>query len=297
MNQARERAAVVALLGLGRAPWRGLAERLEQATSAEALLREEPPPSSAQATLFDAGAPQAGALLDEAESALRRWEAEGFQLITVRDPSYPDNLREVHDRPPAIFVAGRLAEADARSVAVIGSRQASEDGLAAARTLSRYLVAERFVVVSGLAAGIDTAVHTAALAAGGRTVAVIGTGLRQSYPSANAALQAELARDCAVVSQFLPDAPPAPDHFRQRNAVMSGLTRGTVIVEASERSGTRVQARLALAHGRPVFLRRSVLDHDWAQEMSQRPGVHVIDGPADVTAQLQRLETSGERED
>ena len=144
-------------------------------------------------------------------------------------------------------------------------------------------------MVSGLAAGIDTAAHEAALAAGGRTVAVIGTGLRHSYPPENAALQRRIAAEGAVVSQFWPDAPPSRTTFPLRNAVMSGLALGTVVVEASFRSGARLQARLALAHGRPVFLWRAVLDEPWAREVAQRPGVHVIDEPAQVMETVERL--------
>jgi DNA processing protein len=217
------------------------------------------------------------------------WEAEGIKLVGVLDRDYPENLRAVHDRPPLIFVAGELTPQDARSVAVIGSRKATDQGLAAAGAMAGHLVEREFTVISGLAAGIDTAAHNAALDRGGRTVAVIGTGLRHVYPPENAALQRRIAAECAVVSQFWPDDPPSRQTFPMRNAVMSGMALATVIVEATHTSGTRVQSRFALEQGRPVFLRGSLLDQGWARELATRPGVHVFDDPEQVSATVERL--------
>jgi DNA processing protein len=154
------------------------------------------------------------------------------------------------------------------------------------------LTSAGYVVVSGLAAGIDTAAHEAALATGGRTVAVIGTGLRHSYPPQNAQLQRRIAAEGAVVSQFWPEQPPTRLSFPRRNAVMSGCALGTVVVEASPRSGARLQTRLALAHGRPVFLWRALLDQPWALELAQRPGVYVIDEPGQIVETVERLDTT-----
>jgi DNA processing protein len=144
-------------------------------------------------------------------------------------------------------------------------------------------------VVSGLAAGIDTAAHRAALEVGARTVAVIGTGLRHAYPPENAALQRRIAAGAAVVSQFWPETPPARASFPMRNAVMSGFALATVVVEASHRSGARLQTRLALAHGRPVFLLAPLLAQTWARELAQRPGVHVVTEAAQITTTIDRL--------
>ncbi|MGA9860433.1 MAG: DNA-processing protein DprA, partial [Solirubrobacteraceae bacterium] len=296
VTPVRERAAVVALLQLGRRPWSQYADRLEAAQSVEELLRAELAADGEPPRLFGTETLDPESILDDAAQSLSAWAGEGISLITVRDQDYPANLREVHDRPPVLFVAGQLAAGDERSVAVIGSRHASREGLAAARTIATELTAAGYVVVSGLAMGIDTAAHTSTLAYGGRTVAVIGTGLRHSYPPQSAALQARLASESAVVSQFWPDAPPSRESFPQRNAVMSGISRGTVIVEASARSGARVQARRALAHGRPVFLRRVVTREAWAGELAASPGVHVIDEPAEITAALRLLEVDSDDE-
>lgn len=273
---------MLTLLRGGRRPSSAYAELVEEAGSAIAVLEAE---HSQEATLLDPTETDlAGAI-----AAVERWQARGFRILTVLDADYPDNLRGVHDRPPLIFVAGRLLERDARGIAVIGSRAASRAGAAAARAIAARLVDDGYTVFSGLAAGIDTAAHSAALARGGRTVAVIGTGLGRSYPPQNAELQQRIAGRCAVVSQFRPDAPPSRQSFPMRNAVMSGMALATVVVEASERSGARTQARLALAHARPVLLVSSLLAQPWAREFARRPGTHVVHNPAEITAIVTRL--------
>ncbi len=228
-------------------------------------------------------------LIASATADLAGWQERGFRAVTVLDPEYPDNLRGVHDRPPLLFAAGRLHQRDERSVAVIGTRRASPEGLERAQTFARHLADCGYTVVSGLAAGIDTAVHDAALAARGRTVAVIGTGLAHCYPRQNTALQRRLAADHAVISQFWPDTPPSRRTFPIRNATMSGLALATVVVEAGERSGTRTQARLALNHGRPVFLTAAVTSQPWARQLEHKAGVHAVAYPEEITATLERL--------
>jgi DNA processing protein len=210
-------------------------------------------------------------------------------MVSVLDPGYPANLRMVHQRPPVLFLRGTADGRDATAVAIVGTRQPSARSLDQARQLATGLATRGIPVVSGLAAGIDTAAHTATLAAGARTVAVIGTGIDRVYPPPNTALQEEIAARGLVISQFLPGSPPTKASFPMRNAVMSGYTLATVVVEAAARSGSRIQARLALEHGRHVFLMRTLLEHDWARDYAQRPGVTVIDTAADVFAALQRL--------
>jgi DNA processing protein len=189
-----------------------------------------------------------------------------------------------------VFIRGRLAKQDSRSVAVVGARQATPAGLERAKSTADHLVDSGYTVVSGLAAGIDTAAHAAALARKGRTVAVIGTGLSRAYPPQNASLQREIANRGAVVSQFWPDSPPSRRSFPMRNAVMSGIALATVVVEASHTSGSRLQARLALAQGRPVFLLAELVEaQPWARECAQRPGAQVVQDPAEITAALNRI--------
>jgi DNA processing protein len=290
MRTAREGAALVALLRLGRRSWGQYADLVDHAGSAVSTLRQELADSDGQTSLLpeDPEPAIASALIE-----LERWRADGIRLVTVLDSDYPDNLRAVHDRPPLIFVAGRLDPADQRAVAVVGARRASPAGLERAREIAEHLVHRGYAVASGLAAGIDTAAHSAALSAGGRTLAVLGTGLAHSYPPENAALQRRIATECAVISQFWPESPPSRQSFPMRNAVMSGLTLGTVIVEASPTSGARIQARRALSHGRPVFLHETLLNQAWARELADRPGTHVVQSAAQITSAIERLYSSG----
>ncbi len=228
-------------------------------------------------------------LLATATADVLRWSAQDIRLLTVLDRAYPENLRAVHDRPPLIFVAGEISQSDSRSIAVVGARRASPHGIAIARQIATHLVDRGFTVVSGLAAGIDTAAHTAALAAGGRTLAVLGTGLSNTYPPQNTNLQLQIADKHAVISQFWPDAPPTRQTFPARNATMSGLTLATVVIEATHRSGARGQAHRALNHGRPVFLAPDLMRQPWAQELARRPGVHLAASPEAITETIERL--------
>jgi DNA processing protein len=282
----RERAAVLALMARRKVQWNRLAGAIEEEGSALALLEEME--GGEESRLFDVEG--ARVTLDQLEEQVISYEQEGIRLITVLDATYPTNLRMVHDRPPALFVRGRLSTADERSVALVGSRKASTAGLEKAAEIAQVLVAQNYAVISGLAAGIDTAAHRATLAADGRTVAVIGTGLRHSFPKQNAELQERLGRESAVISQFWPGQEARKWTFPQRNAVMSGFARATVVVEAGNMSGARMQARLAIEHGRPVFLLRSLLRHKWAQTYAEsRPGTYVVESGKEITKHLGRL--------
>ena len=287
---------MVVLLRTGQRPWSEYAGLVEELGSAVAVLGTEPPSRNAQTALFpesDDG-PNTHELLRRAHLDLGRWDARGIRLVTVLDPDYPPNLKAVHDRPPMVFIAGRLTGADARGVAVVGARKATEAGLQTASDIAEHLAESGYTVISGLAAGIDTAAHTTALAKKARTVAVIGTGLARAYPPENQLLQEKIAKNCAVISQFWPDSPPSRRSFPMRNAVMSGVALATVVVEASETSGARMQARLALAQGRPVFLLASLTrTQPWAQNYARRPGTHVINDPTEIAAILDPLTASG----
>jgi DNA processing protein len=288
---------MVALLRTGRRPWGEYAELVEELGSAAAALQRAlavEQETDHQTSLLPAHATPREDHLARAREDLERWSAQGMRLVTVLEPDYPANLRAVHDRPPMVFVAGHLTPEDARAVAVVGARKATSAGLARARTIADHLMASGYTVISGLAAGIDTAAHTAALARNGRTIAVIGTGLARSYPPQNQALQREIADRCAVISQFWPDSPPSKRSFPMRNAVMSGIALATVVVEASHTSGARMQARLALAQGRPVFLVKDLVDtQPWARQTAARPGTHVVGQPREITDALELLTAPG----
>jgi DNA processing protein len=287
-----ETVALVALLRIGRRPSPVYSELLESGDSAHDLLEHElGEDDHGQGTLVPAGEP--GQLLTAAAADIAAWEAAGIRLLTILDHSYPLNLRAVHDRPPLLFVAGSTRHDDARSLAVIGSRTPSAAGIERAQAVAAHLTASGYTVVSGLAAGIDTAAHATALAGGGRTIAVLGTGLYHSYPPENAGLQRTITAQGAVVSQFWPDSGPSRRSFPMRNGVMSGLALGTIIVEASHTSGARVQARLALAHGRPVMIARQLLDQDWARALAARPGTKVFAAPEEITETIEQLTQPG----
>jgi DNA processing protein len=192
--------------------------------------------------------------LAAARDLLPRLARDGIQVVCRHEPGYPSLLAQIHDPPPALYFRGDLQATDDPLVAVVGSRRASPYGLAVARVLARDLAAAGVTVVSGLARGIDAAAHGGALAATrGRAVAVLGSGLDVIYPPEHRRLAAAVMSRGALVSEFPPGTPPLARNFPRRNRVISGLARGTVVVEAAAGSGSLITARLALDQGREVY--------------------------------------------
>ena len=185
-------------------------------------------------------------------------DGNGDVILRRGKPGYPARLAATADAQQLLFVRGRVDVLELPAIAIVGAREASDAGRARARKLARLLAQCGIAVASGLARGIDTAAHRGALDAGGITFAVIGTPLTRCYPSENAELQRRIGEVGAVVSQFAPSAKTRPSCFPMRNATMSGLTLGTLVVEASENSGSLIQARKALEQGRRLFIPRSV---------------------------------------
>ncbi len=182
-------------------------------------------------------------------------ERVGATLVTLRDARYPPLLRQIYDPPPFLWVRGRLDAADEAGVAVVGTRKATDYGRRAAEHLADGLARAGVTVVSGLAYGIDIAAHRAALAAGGRTVAVLGSGVDRIYPSRHGAFVRQLLDEDrgAVVSEFpMGTAPDAPN-FPRRNRLIAGMTRGTLVVEAREAGGALITACMALEQNREVW--------------------------------------------
>jgi DNA processing protein len=274
----RERAALVALLRRPEVSWSGAALDVQETGSAAAVLDR----AVAQAEGLLAGEGTCDALIDRAADEIAAWQGSGITVRAFFDDDYPERLREVREMPPVLFARGALLPDD-RAIAVVGSRDASSDGLRIARAAATTLARRGVTVVSGLAKGIDTAAHRAALDAGGRTVAVIGTGICRHYPAENRQLQDHIADVGLVISQFWPDSAPTRQSFPMRNAVMSGYAAATVVVEAGARSGARIQARLALQHGRPVVLTSQVMRHEWARAFAEKPGVYVARGTVELT--------------
>jgi len=210
------------------------------------------------------------ASLEAARVEVDRWEAEGLDARTLLQLSYPGNLQAVFDKPPLLFVMGHWDDGlDRRAVAVVGTRTATPEGCKRAYRLAFKLASAGITVISGLAKGIDAYAHRGALRAGGRTIAVLGTGILKRYPRENASLADEiLASGGALVSQFFPAQHPTKWTFPVRNITMSGLSLATVVVEAGATSGAKLQAEAALIHGRSVFLPSSlVTGHPWARAM------------------------------
>jgi DNA processing protein len=280
-----ERAALVTLLRArpAGATWPEITAEVLERGSAMELWNQQ-----GQADLFSSGPDD---LVAAAQRDIRAWTADGTRMLTILDADYPERLRGIHQAPPVLFVRGHLRQTD-RAVSIVGSRAASEAGLKDAAAIARAVVDTGVTVASGLALGIDTAAHTAALAAGGRTVAFLGTGIHRSYPQENGQLQDEISAKGLIVSQFWPDAPPQKHNFPMRNAVMSGYGLATVVVEAGETSGSRAQARMAVEHGRPVILADRVFDANrWARALASQPGVHVASSVSDIIAIVSKLDS------
>jgi DNA processing protein len=178
---------------------------------------------------------------------------KGVATLDLADEHYPAWLRTIPDPPPVLYCDGSLEPGDRQAVAIVGSRQATPYGLRVTDALARELSRLGFTIVSGFARGIDAAAHRAALASGGRTVAVLGCGLDVDYPSGHASLRTEIAGSGAVLTEFAPDTAPFATNFPRRNRIISGLALGVVVVEAAEDSGSLITARLALEQGREVF--------------------------------------------
>ncbi len=179
--------------------------------------------------------------------------ANQVRLLPFTDPLYPPLLLEISDPPPLLYVAGAVECLSDPQLAVVGSREPSREGLLDAAQFAAELAAAGFVVTSGMAYGIDAAAHGAALAAGGRTVAVLGCGIDIVYPPVHRQLAASIRASGALVSEFPLRTPPRPQQFPSRNRIISGMSLGVLVVEAALRSGSLVTARLALEQNREVF--------------------------------------------
>ncbi|HEV8693403.1 MAG TPA: DNA-processing protein DprA [Lysobacter sp.] len=219
----------------------------------------------------------------------RRWLAESeHHLIGWTDPDYPAQLKRSPNPPLALFIAGDPALLWHPAVAVVGSRAPTPGGRDNSAAFARALAASGLCVVSGLAAGIDAAAHDAALAVGGRTVAVLGTGPDVPYPRSNTALHARIADAGAVVSEHLPGTGARPEHFPSRNRILAGLALGTLVIEAAERSGALITARLAGEAGREVFALPGSIHNPLARGCHRliRDGAALVETSTEVIAAL-----------
>jgi DNA processing protein len=273
---SENRLHLLALCALPGVSWYAIARAAQEPDGLERLLRGEQTETSSEgastAQAITDGVGELKAKVDRARQEVAAAEEQvGARLVTVLDDDYPANLRLIFNLPPFLFYRGELSREDVRSVAVVGTRQVSDEGLSRARKMATALVGEGVTVLSGLAAGVDTAAHEATLEAGGRTIAVMGTGILRTYPAKNKALAERIAETGAIVSQFWPTQPPAQHTFPRRNVVTSGMSQGSVVIEASSTSGAKMQARLALQHGKMAFLLDSlVTDQKWARDYLEK---------------------------
>jgi len=223
---------------------------------------------------------------DRARDRLRALRDQGFEALCLTHPDYPRLLRVTPDPPLVLSVWGRLLPEDSLAIAIVGYRRATRYGLEMSRHLASGLAASGLTIVSGLARGIDAAAHEGALRAGGRTVAVLGSGLLNVYPREHRKLAEAVAEHGAVLSELDLDASPLPGNFPRRNRIITGMTLGTLIVEAALKSGSLVSARLALEQDREVF----AVPGPARSENSA--GVHALlrDGAALVTRSADVLE-------
>lgn len=190
---------------------------------------------------------------DSVERDLVWLEQPAHHALTLTDPAYPPLLLEIADPPPVLFVHGDPALLARPQLAMVGSRNPTPGGSETAHAFARHLAQTGLVITSGLALGIDGASHRGALEGGGATIAVTGTGLDRVYPARHRTLAHAIAAGGALVSELPPGAPPLPEHFPRRNRIISGLSAGTLVVEAAANSGSLITARLATEQGREVF--------------------------------------------
>lgn len=276
-----------------------LARLLERCGSLEAAWRADP--FDLAAAGLD-GRASAALLATRArvdlDAELERAERAGVTLLTLADAAYPALLREIPGAPPLIYVRGALAPGDDWAVAVVGTRTPSPYGREAAHTIARDLAAAGITIVSGLARGIDTAAHEAALGAGGRTVAVLGSGVDLPYPASNRRLAERIVAQGALVSDFPLGTEPVAANFPSRNRIISGLSRATLVAEAGEQSGALITVGFALDQGRdvvavpgPIFARQSA-----GCNRLIRSGAGLARGAGDILADLDLNAATVQRE-
>jgi len=227
------------------------------------------------------------AIFDRAQKEIDRARKKGYSLLTLEDVDYPAYLREIFDPPGVLYCTGDLEALQGSAVAIVGTRRPSPYGRAVAEKLAEDLASRGVVVVSGLALGIDSIAHWGALK-GGRTVAVLGSGLDNIYPRQNRKLFQKIAEKGAVVSEFPLDAPPFAAHFPRRNRIISGLARAVIVVEAAAKSGSLITAGMAIEQNREVMAVPGNVTSDMSKGTNGliKTGAKLVEGWEDVAEEL-----------
>jgi DNA processing protein len=229
-----------------------------------------------------------GCSFEDAASQQQKARESGAQLITLGDARYPETLRKIFDPPPILFARGRAELLTSICIGVVGTRHPTPYGIAAAEKLSGDLARAGVTIVSGMARGIDTAAHKAALAADGTTIAVLGCGVDIVYPSENRKLAAEIAARGLIVSEFPMEATAFPQNFPIRNRIISGLSCGILVVEGAQYSGSAITARLAIDQGREVFAVPGNITSkmSWGPNLLIKQGAKLVQDWNDVVVDL-----------
>ncbi len=222
------------------------------------------------------------------ETDLRWAEQPNNHLITLRHPLYPAQLKEIHDPPPILFITGDPETLGTPQLAMVGSRNPSVSGKETAREFSYHLASSGITITSGLAIGIDGVCHSGALEAEGLTIAVTGTGLDRVYPASQHQLAHNIAQQGALVSEFPPGTEARAGHFPRRNRIISGLSIGTLVVEAAQKSGSLITARMALEQGREVFAIPGSIHNPLARGCHSliRQGAKLVETAGDILEEL-----------
>ncbi|HHY37820.1 MAG TPA: DNA-protecting protein DprA [Clostridia bacterium] len=256
----------------------------------EGVLRDAPGIGAGLARVIAHGRPKV-----DAEREVALMEKAGVTLITYDDPFYPGLLREIHDPPPYLYVAGNPSCLAGQLIAIVGTRKVTPYGRAVAKTLARDLAGNGFTIVSGLAIGVDTWAHVGALEGGGATLAVLGCGVDVIYPNENRGLAAKVLEHGCLASEFPMGTKPGPGNFPERNRIVSGMSLGTIVVEAGPKSGALITAKHALEQNREVFaVPGSVLGsnskgcHDLIKS-----GARLVESWEDVVSEIPALATGG----
>lgn len=231
-----------------------------------------------------------------ADAQQRSWEPElatmqklAIRLVTIADPEYPVNLRQIYDPPPVLFVRGAFQPRDQRAVAIVGTRRVTPYGRLVSETLARDLAARGITVVSGLAVGADAAAHRGALTATGRTIGVLACGLDVPYPRDTMEIREQAVLRGAVISELPLGTPARPPRFGARNRIISGLSLGVVVTEAPERSGALMTANLAANQGRQVFAVPGSINSEFSRGTHDllRDGARLVASVEDILDELQ----------
>jgi DNA processing protein len=231
------------------------------------------------------------ALIPVAEQELARLQAASYHLLCFEDQHYPTQLFDIYDPPPVLFVNGAIPLHRALTVAIVGTRQPTRYGLDVAQRLAGQLSEVGTTIVSGFALGIDAAAHRGAITGKGGTVAVLGCGLNVVYPRQNQSLIEPITETGAIISEFSLDSEPLPFHFPLRNRIISGLSRGIVVIEADPRSGSLITAKWGIEHGREIFAVPGNITSDLSRgpHLLIKQGAKLVEQVDDILEEFTRL--------